>query len=246
MRLLLISSSMAPGFSYLEYPKPFIADFLGSDVRRIAFLPFAGVSLRFNDLTGYDAYEARVQSALKDSRYDIQGLHREDAYEVLAQSQAVLVGGGNTFNLLKETQDRGLLEAIRMKVADEGVPYIGWSAGTNLACPTIRTTNDMPIVEPASFRAFGFVPFQINPHYLDASPDGHFGESRETRINEFLEKNRGVTVAGLREGMMFRIEETKIEHVGVSDRTCRLFRYGEEPRELREDVSCLLRSRAPR
>ena len=189
----------------------------------------------------------RTRRAFEDTPYEIESLHHRNAHEVLSHADAILVGGGNTFNLLKETQDRGLLDAIRRQVKDDGIPYIGWSAGTNLASPTIRTTNDMPIVEPRTFDALDFVPFQINPHYLDASPDGHFGESRETRINEFLDMNQNVIVAGLREGMMLRIEDEEIRHLGVFDDTCRVFQYDEEPVELGEgdDFSVLLNSGKP-
>lgn len=242
MRLLLISSSKAPGHPYLSYPKRFISEFLGAGVKRIAFVPFAGVCQSYGDLSGYDAYEKKVADAFAELGYQVRSVHR-DAEAVLAESDAILVGGGNTFNLLLEVQTRGLVPLIRKRVREDGVAYMGWSAGANLACPTIRTTNDMPIVEPPSFEALGFVPFQINPHYLDANPEGHFGESRETRINEFLEVNRDVYVAGLREGMLFRVADGAIEHLGVLEHGCRVFRYGQEPRELGpdDDLSFLLK-----
>jgi dipeptidase E len=240
MRLLLISSSTATGYAFLEYPRPYIKDFLGQQEMKIAFVPFAGLKQSYEDLEGYDAYEKKIQTIFSEMGYEVNSVHRGSG--VLMNADAVLVGGGNTFNLLKQCQDRNLMAPIRDRVLNDNIPYIGLSAGTNLACPTIRTTNDMPITEPQSLNALGFIPFQINPHYLDASPDGHFGESREERIIEFLEVNRDVVVAGLREGMMFRIEDDQIKHEGVSGRTCRIFKYGQSPLELgsNDDFSYLL------
>ncbi|CAB1057207.1 Alpha-aspartyl dipeptidase Peptidase E (EC [Olavius sp. associated proteobacterium Delta 1] len=241
MRLLLISSSTATGYAYLEYPKPYIKDFLGQKGVKIAFVPFAGLKQSYENLVGYDAYEKKIQAVFSEIGYEVNSVHRES--DALMNADAVLVGGGNTFNLLKQCQDRNLMESIKDRVLNDNIPYIGLSAGTNLACPTIRTTNDMPIIEPRSFNALGFIPFQINPHYLDAAPDGHFGESREERIIEFLEVNRDMVVAGLREGMMFRIEDDRIKHEGVSDKMCRIFKYGQSPLELgsNDDFSFLLK-----
>ena len=127
------------------------------------------------------------------------------------------------------TQDNGLIDVIRKKVK-AGTPYIGWSAGSNLACPTLKTTNDMPIIEPSSFNALGFISFQINPHYLDANPDGHAGETREQRIEEFLEANPGMYVAGLREGTMLLLENNMLNLIGPRD--MRVFRKGDKPFEV--------------
>jgi dipeptidase E len=129
-------------------------------------------------------------------------------------------------------QENGLIEAIRSRVK-EGVPYIGWSAGSNMACPSIRTTNDMPIVEPQSFNVLNLIPFQINPHYLDAHPDGHGGETREDRIMEFIELNQDIYVAGLREGCMFLYENNQLTHIG--SKKCRIFKYGKDTFELSSD-----------
>jgi dipeptidase E len=241
MRLLLISSSTATGYAFFEYPRTYIKDYLGRQGMKIAFVPFAGIKQSYEDLVGYDAYEKKIQAIFSEMGYEVNSVHHGS--DVLMNADAVLVGGGNTFNLLKECQDRNLIESIRYRVLNDNIPYIGLSAGTNLACPTIRTTNDMPITEPQSLNALGFIPCQINPHYLDASPDGHFGETREERIIEFLEVNRDVVVAGLREGMMFRIEDGQIIHEGVSGKTCRIFKYGQSPFELgsNDDFSILLK-----
>ena len=138
-------------------------------------------------------------------------------------ASAIVVGGGNTWKLLKMIRDNNLIEIVREKVLG-GTPYIGWSAGSNMACPTIMTTNDMPVVEPDSFNAFNLIPFQINPHYLDANPAGHAGETREQRIEEFIEANPDIFVAGLREGTMLISENEKITLSGP--RRIRIFRKG--------------------
>ena len=139
------------------------------------------------------------------------------------------MGGGNTFQLIKMIHDNGLIEPVRKKV-EAGTPFVGWSAGSNVCCPTIRTTNDMPILEPDSFNAFNLIPFQINPHYTDKDPPGHAGETREDRILEYLAANKGDTVLGLREGCMFVVEENSMKLIG--ELSVRLFRYQEEPVEL--------------
>ena len=144
--------------------------------------------------------------------------------------------------LLKCLRDNKLIVPVRKKVL-AGTPYIGWSAGSNVTCPTIMTTNDMPVTSPSSLKAFGLIPFQINPHYLDANPAGHAGETREQRILEFIEVNRDIFVAGLREGTMFLLEGRKLSLIGP--RNARLFSYGTEPRELTpgQDLSFLLKKR---
>jgi dipeptidase E len=154
-------------------------------------------------------------------------------------AQAIVVGGGSTWKLLRELRERGLLREIRKRVL-AGAPYVGWSAGANIACPTIMTTNDMPICDPGGFDALGFVPFQINPHYLHGNPPGFNGETREERIREFGVLHPGALVAGLREGTAFVIDGATIHLLGEAD--CRIFRHGEEPRELRsgDDFSFLL------
>jgi dipeptidase E len=137
-------------------------------------------------------------------------------------------------------RDNNLIEIVRKKVL-EGTPYIGWSAGSNVACPTIRTTNDMPVVEPDSFEAFSFIPFQINPHYTDINPPVHAGETREQRILEFIEVNPKIIVAGLREGTMLIIEDGKIALSGPH--SVRIFKKGKLTAELfqEDDLSFLLK-----
>ncbi len=225
MRLLLISNSTTPGQPYLQWPLEHIRKFLGGCAESVAFVPYAAVTF------SYDEYEARVQKSFDDLGIEVRSVHREaDPARTIREAEAIVVGGGNTFALLKKMQEQGLVEAVRMAAGELGTPYVGWSAGSNVACPTIRTTNDMPIVEPESFNATGLVPFQINPHYLDAHPDGHAGETREQRIGEFIAANPGTTVAGLRESCLLRVEGDRRELVGAHP--MRIFRHGATPREI--------------
>lgn len=224
MRLLLISNSTNPGEPYLDYPKTHIRDFLGDESVHCLFIPFAGVTISFDD------YEARVKERFGEVGHTISSIHHSgDPVKSVRDAEAIVVGGGNTFHLIKLVQEYKLIDPIREKVLN-GTPYIGWSAGSNLACPTIRTTNDMPIVEPGGFHAFDLVPFQINPHYTDLNPPGHGGETREDRIMEYLEANPGDTVLGLREGCIFRVEGERMNLIG--ERTVRFFRFNEAPGEL--------------
>ncbi|MEU0468554.1 dipeptidase PepE [Amycolatopsis sp. NPDC006131] len=231
MRLLLLSNSTAPGRGYLEHATDALGEVL-QDVRRLVFVPFA--------LADHDGYTAIVAKALAPFGIEVAGAHQDDPIRLLNSAQAVFTGGGNTFRLLRELYRRELLAPIRDRVA-HGTVYIGSSAGTNVACPTIRTTNDMPIVQPPAFDAAGFVPFQINPHYLDPQPGStHMGETREERIEQFLEEN-DVPVLGMREGTWLRREDRSLT-LGGDDAGARLFRRGSEPAELRPgaDLSDLL------
>jgi dipeptidase E len=222
-RLLLLSSSVVSGAGYLEYYEGGIKDFLGAGVKRVLFVPFAGV------VRTLDEYASMVRERFEAMGYKLDSVHEAlDAHEAVRKAEAVVVGGGNTFHLLRGLYESALIERLRERVL-EGVPYIGWSAGANVACPTIRTTNDMPIIEPPSFNALNLVPFQINPHYTDAHPPVHQGETREQRIEEFVKLNPGVYVVGLREGSSLRIEGSKIRLCG--DREARIFVSGAEARE---------------
>ncbi|HEX6643985.1 MAG TPA: dipeptidase PepE [Gemmatimonadales bacterium] len=226
MRLLLLSNSTNPGERYLVWPRPHITDFLGR-ARKLFFIPYAGVRMHPDD------YTRAVQEAL-GSAVEVRGAHAcADPAAELEQADAIAVGGGNTFQLLARLYADGLLDPIRKRVRT-GLPYVGWSAGSNVASPTIRTTNDMPIVEPPSFAALGLVPFQINPHYTEARLPNHGGESRPERIAEFLELNQQAQVVGLREGTGLRIEGKKVSLVGNEPLV--LFRYGAEPRAVPPDA----------
>ncbi|AUS79954.1 dipeptidase PepE [Actinoalloteichus sp. AHMU CJ021] len=199
MDLLLLSNSTNHGRGFLEHAGDEVRDFL-TGVDRLVFVPYA--------LADHDGYTEKVRTALRDV-VEVVGAHeREDPREALAGARAVFVGGGNSFRLLSNLRTRGLLDALRGQVRSGHLRYMGASAGTNMACPSLRTTNDMPIVQPPSFETLGLVPFQINPHFLDASPGStHMGETREQRIAEFHEEN-DVPVLGLREGAWARVSGT--------------------------------------
>jgi len=235
MRLLLISNSTNAGEAYLDYPKFRIRDFLGDQSLNCLFIPYAGVTISFEE------YEKRVKERFNEIGHSITSIHHFDSpVKAVEEAEAIVVGGGNTFQLIKMIQDNGLIEPVRKKIR-AGTPYVGWSAGSNVACPTIRTTNDMPILEPESFNAFHLVPFQINPHYTDKNPPGHAGETREDRIMEYLAANKGGTVLGLREGCMLRVEGETMTLIG--DRSVRIFRYLQNPVELdhKDDFSIFLK-----
>jgi len=227
MRLLLISNSTMQGEPYLDYPKHEIQKFLGDKMVRALFIPYAAVTFSF------DQYESKVEERFAEIGHHITSIHHfSDTVEAVLNAEAIVVGGGNTWQLVRMMHDNRLMEAIRQKV-NQGTPYIGWSAGSNVACPTLQTTNDMPVVDPKGFDCMGLVPFQINPHYLDANPAGHGGETREQRIEEFLEVNPGITVVGLREGTMLICENNSLKMIG--SRNARIFKKGILPQELRAD-----------
>lgn len=219
-RLLLISNSTAHGGSYLEHCESQIRDMLGP-VKRVVFVPFA--------LHDRDGYTARARERFEEMGYGLDSVHEtRDPKELVHSAEAFFVGGGNTFRLLDELYRKDLLKPICAAVG-RGAIYIGSSAGSNVACVTIKTTNDMPIVYPPSFDALNLVPFNINAHYFDSDPGStHMGETRETRIREFHEMNDPV-VAGLREGAMLRIEETSVVLEGTTG--ARVFRQGSDPEE---------------
>ncbi len=234
MRLLLISNSTNAGEEYLNYPGENIRGFLGVKRVKALFIPYAGVTV------SYDDYEKKVKGRFNEIGHDIVSIHHFDnPKEAAKNSDAIVVGGGNTFRLAELLHEYGLVEILRDRVLG-GTPYIGWSAGANVACPTISTTNDMPVVQPKSFTAFNLVKFQINPHYLDANPDGHAGETREMRISEYIEINREVYVIGLREGSMLLVENDSIKLLGTH--SIRVFKYGKLPFELgqQDDLGFLI------
>ncbi|MBZ4015230.1 dipeptidase PepE [Streptomyces purpurogeneiscleroticus] len=205
MKLLLLSNSTAPGNGYLAHARDAIADHLRA-IDELLFVPYA--------LADHDGYTAKVAAFMEPLGIRVRGVHTGDPRELADRAQAVFIGGGNSFRLLKSLQQHGLLEPIRERVA-AGAPYMGSSAGTNMACPTLRTTNDMPIVEPAGFETLGLLPFQINPHYLDPAPESsHMGETREERLTQFLEEN-DVPVLGMREGTWLRRTGDHLELAGV-------------------------------
>lgn len=242
MNLLLISNSTNFGETYLAWPMTQLESFceknnLKAD-SKIVFVPFAGVFINGNPYPqSYDAYTARVKKVF-DEKLGLKNfvsVHEvENKIQLVDEAACIVVGGGNTFHLVAELHRYGLMDAIS-KVAKEGKPYIGWSAGSNIACPTLCTTNDMPIVQPASFNTLNLIPFQINPHYLDPHPEidkmiKHGGETRQDRINEYLAVNQNMKVVGLREASAIWVVGDKYYLKG--GKKMMVFKYGTEPLEL--------------
>jgi dipeptidase E len=219
--LLLLSNSTNHGRRYLEHAQDAVRAFFAG-VGQVVFIPYA--------LADLDGYTRAARTRFEELGLHLTGLHEvEDRRQALREAQGVFVGGGNSFRLLRRLQEEDLLVVLRER-AGQGTRYMGASAGTNLACPTIRTTNDMPIVETKGLDALGLIPFQINPHYLDPDPGStHMGETRETRLREYLEENER-PVLGLREGSWLRVREGAAILEGAL--SARLFRSGREPREL--------------
>ena len=230
-QLLLLSNSTAPGMGFLEHATGAIRAVLG-DRKSLLFVPFAS--------SDPATYTSVMRQALARAGIEVTGLHQaSDPAAAVADAQALFVGGGNSFRLLRALTTLGVLEALR-QAAEAGVPYLAASAGANLACPTIRTTNDMPIVEPGSLAALGLIPFQLNPHYLDPDPrSAHQGETRPARIEEFLEEN-DVPVLGLREGAWLQVSDARAHLSGRN--TGRLFRRHADPLDIPigADLSYLL------
>lgn len=233
-QLLLLSNSTTHGYAYLEHARDGVSDML-SGCGELLFVPYA--------LADHAGYTRRVAEALTPLGVEVRGLHTcDDPAAAVADAQAVFTGGGNTFRLLRQLYRLDLLQPLRDRVA-AGMPYLGASAGTNIASPTMRTTNDMPIVEPPSLSALGLVPFQINPHYLDPAPGNtHMGETREERITQFHEEN-DVAVLGMREGTWLRVRDGSAVLGGApadgSD-PARWFTAGQPAHEVSGDISELM------
>lgn len=204
--LLLISASKADDTPYLEHAKTWLSEHFGS--RRVLFIPYAGVSISHRD------YTQKVVGALTGTTFSIHGIDAAtDPRQALIDAEAIAVGGGNTFVLLDTLYKLGLLDIMRRKLA-AGTPYAGWSAGSNLAGRSIRTTNDMPIVQPRSFDALGVVPFQINPHYTDFVPAGFHGETRDQRIAEFNAYDPHTPVVAIQEGSALKVSGNQMQLLG--------------------------------
>ena len=236
MKLLLISNSTKVGEPYLDYPKNEIKAFLGDKPVTVLVIPYAPVKVSPDEL------EAMIKPRLKEIGHDAIGIQRfADPVKAVNEAQAIMVSGGNTFKLLHDLRANGLLEPIRAKVR-AGTPYIGWSAGSNIAGPTIMTTNDMPIIDPKGLQALDLVPFQLNPHYLDGKPEGYAGEGRDDRLKEYVHFNRDRYVVGLPEQNMLRVEGGGMRLIGSGK--VRVFGKGPDapPRDLGagDDLSFLL------
>ncbi|KAF7215272.1 alpha-aspartyl dipeptidase isoform X2 [Nothobranchius furzeri] len=207
-RLLLVSNSTLHGGGYLDHCQQHICDFFGKDVKRVLFVPYA--------LHDRDAYTKTARNKFKTLGYEVDSIHEAaDPVAAVGGAEAIFIGGGNTFRLLKSLYDNKVVTEIRRRVMEDGIPYMGSSAGTNVATISINTTNDMPIVYPPSFSAIGLVPFNINPHYLDPDPHSrHMGETREQRITQYHEEPDTQSVLGLREGSMLLVEGNKATLLG--------------------------------
>lgn len=223
MDLLLLSNSKLKGFEYLEYAQEELAKFFDG-IKKILFIPYAGVGF------SYDEYTKKVAERFNKIDIEVKGIHKfENAKSAVNEFDAIAVGGGNTFRLLEQLYENDLIKLIRNRVRS-GMKYTGWSAGSNMACPSIKTTNDMPIIEPKSFEALALIEYQINPHYTDLVMKDHFGETRDQRLEEFLELNQNMPIVGLREGTMIKVENEK--HYLIGDKPAKLFRYGKETIEI--------------
>lgn len=233
--LLLISNSTLHGSGYLDHCADKITKLL-VDRKNVLFIPYA----RPNGLT-HDNYTKIARERFKKMGFDLTGIHEyNNPIDALENTEALFIGGGNTFVLLKELYEKDIIDIIRNRVK-ENMPYIGTSAGSNVACKSIMTTNDMPIVYPPSLIALNLVPFNINPHYIDPDPNSkHMGETREVRINEFHFYNDDFVV-GLREGAMLSIKDDKIILKGNTG--ARVFKKDKEPMECNpgDNLSFLLK-----
>ncbi|KAM3862422.1 alpha-aspartyl dipeptidase [Diretmus argenteus] len=217
-RLLLVSNSTLHGGGYLQHCQQNIKDFFGKEVKRVLFVPYA--------LHERDAYTKTARDKFSILGYEIDSIHEaSDPVDAVRKAEGIFIGGGNTFRLLKSLYTAKVVTEIRRRVLEDGIPYMGSSAGTNVSTISINTTNDMPIVYPPSFSAIGLIPFNINPHYLDTDPSSrHMGETREQRIIQFHEEPDTPCVLGLREGSLLLVEGNKATLLGTTK--ARLFTRG--------------------
>jgi dipeptidase E len=228
MKILALSSSRVGNGGFLEAALLPIKNFLGEKPLSISFVPFASVE------KDYEEYAAMVTQAFNDLPYTIRLVRPGSAKETIESSDVVMVGGGNTFKLLHDIYIDDLLGLIREKIKS-GAHYIGWSAGANIAGRTISTTNDMPIIQPQSFEAFGFFPFQINPHYINQKQENHNGETRDQRIAEFIKLNPSVPVVGLPEGTALQLQGNMLRIIG--ERKAAIFHADEQGSVVRRETA---------
>lgn len=207
--LLLMSSSRAANPDYLGHGLAWLSEHFAG--KQVLFIPYAGVTVRATD------YTAMVAEAFAKIDVKVTGIHEyEDARQAMQEAEAVAVGGGNTYMLLHKLYETGCLDILKRRI-HEGMPYAGWSAGSNIAGPSIRTTNDMPIIQPRSFNAINAVPFQLNPHFTDAMPEGHRGETRSQRIAEFMVVDNHTPVIGIMEGTALKVQGQHMHLLGDRD-----------------------------
>ncbi len=236
MDILLLSNGKISGNQHvMEFAgEAIIEQIKRTGAKNLVLIPYAVIR------SSYDERVAMVQETFNQLDLDckVTGLHQaDDPVKAIKEAEGILVSGGNTWVLNKTLHDLGLVSPLRKAVLDQGIPYIGWSAGTNIACPTIRTTNDMPIITGAVLSSLNFVPFQINPHYLEAKLEGHNGETRDERIQEFLEINRHEPVVGIPEGTWLQVLDGKLSYGSANGKLLKLFNYGQEPVDYAPDQS---------
>ncbi len=230
MDLLLLSNSTNHGATMFAHAADDLVELVAGDI--VTFVPFA--------LADWDDYAERVDAALSPLGVRVVSAHRSSEPDrAIRDAEVVLVGGGNTFRLLDSLQQLGVVDALATRVRSGATRYMGSSAGTNIVCPSIRTTNDMPICRPASFDALGLVPFQVNLHYVDPDPTStYMGETRDERIAEFLEEN-DCPVLAMYEGSWLRVHDDRATMRGPG----RLFaRHGSDDLRAGDDVTPLLRT----
>lgn len=233
--LLMLSNSTMHGTGFFNWPRPWVKDFLGADKKKLLFIPYAAVTFSF------DQYENNVREVFGSMGYGLESIHHhKNKYTAIEQADGIVVGGGNTFALLSRLYSDDVVEGIKQKISN-GIPYIGWSAGANLACPSIMTTNDMPVMRPLTFDALNLVPFQINPHYHELKFENQGGETRIQRLEEFLVMNPLKKVIGLPEGMLLQRNGNTLVLRGNG--VAKLFESGKEVSALKadEDLSYLLK-----
>lgn len=235
-KILAFSSSKVGENDYFQEAYPVICNFLGEEKLNIAFIPFASAY-------DYSDYYDKVNKVL-GLKYNLLLVTSENAIDIILKSDVIMIGGGNTFKLLHDLYKFNLIDLLKVKV-NSGAPYIGWSAGSNVACNTISTSNDMAIIFPQSFNALKFLPFQINPHFTDKTIIGHNGETRSQRIEEYLQINTDSIVVGLPEGSWLLCENKTLTYSGTSEGV--LFKLNKEEKtvdksfiNINEDLSWLL------
>ncbi|ENM5786747.1 dipeptidase PepE [Vibrio metoecus] len=223
MNMLLFSNGKVSGNeTLLQFGLEWIeAAIQRTGAKRFLFIPYA--MIRGN----YDDRLAQLEQVLNPLGAQVIGIHHaEDPVKAVEDADAFIVSGGNTWVLNKQLHDLGLVRPLRQAILKSNKLYVGWSAGTNIACPTIRTTNDMPIVSAAILPALNLVPFQINPHYIEAAISGHMGETRDERIEEFLIENPHEIVAGIPEGTLFEVDGDTLRYHSPAGTPLKLFRHG--------------------
>ena len=236
MDILLLSNGKVAGNQHvMEFAKSAIVDQIKrTGAKNILVIAYAVIR------SSHDERVQLVQNSLDSFGLEckVTGIHNAaDPVKAVQNADCIVVSGGNTWVLNKTLHDLNLISAIRKAVLMDNTAYIGWSAGTNIACPTIRTTNDMPIITSVVLSSLNLVPFQINPHYLEASVEGHFGETRDERITEFLAVNQHEPVIGIAEGTWLQLLNNKLSYHGLADKKLKLFTYGQEAKYYSTDDS---------